>query len=258
MSNTAATKNNAQNAAFAVSKKLITFITAGDPDMKTTGEIIKTLAPYSDAIEIGLPFSDPVAEGEVIEAANMRALAAGATTDSMFDMLDSVGCISSKLIILTYLNPVFVYGYDAFFTRCKRANIWGIIVPDLPYEERQEVLERANKYGIKLITLISPTSAERISMLAKEAEGFIYLVSSLGVTGVRNSFSQNLKPIIARIKEATDVPVYIGFGVSTAEQVKEIRQISHGAIIGSAIVKSIEQHGAKAAPHLKEYLEQLQ
>jgi tryptophan synthase alpha chain len=158
--------------------KFVSFITAGDPSIKKTKEFIDVLARHSDIIEIGLPFSDPIAEGEVIEAANIRALENGVTTDAVFEMLDGVDF--DKMVILTYINPVYKYGYDKFFARCKVANVYGIIIPDLPYEENGEVLEFSKKYGIHLITLIAPTSAERVKMLAQNATGFIYLVSSLG------------------------------------------------------------------------------
>jgi len=234
-------------------KKFISFITAGDPSMAKTKEFIEVLAEQSDIIEIGLPFSDPLAEGAVIEAANMRALANGATTANMFEMLKTIN-VSSKLVILTYINPVFVYGVEKFFAECKECGIYGIIIPDLPYEERGEVLDTAKKYGVHLITLISPTSAERIEMLVKDATGFIYLVSSLGVTGIRDEFSANLSNIIEQIREITDTPVMVGFGISTPEQANIVREIADGVIVGSAIVKIIEEHGANAAPKIREYI----
>jgi len=239
-----------------VSKKFISFITAGDPSMAKTKEFIEVLAEKSDIIEIGLPFSDPLAEGAVIEAANMRALANGATTANMFEMLKTVN-VSSKLVILTYINPVFVYGVEKFFSQCQECGVYGIIIPDLPYEERDEVLDVAAKYGVHLITLIAPTSAERIQMLVKDSTGFIYLVSSLGVTGVRDQFTIDLSNIIKQIKEVTDTPVMIGFGISTPEQANIVREIADGVIVGSAIVKIIEEHGDNATPHIREFIERM-
>jgi len=239
-----------------MSKQFVSFITAGDPCLAKTKEFIEVLAEHSDIIEVGLPFSDPLAEGEVIEAANMRALANGTTTSKMFEMLKSVN-VSSKLVILTYINPVFVYGCDKFFAQCKEAGVYGIIIPDLPFEERGEVAEFAEKYGIHLITLISPTSAERIQTLAKPATGFIYLVSSMGVTGARDKFAIDLKSQIAQIREVTDVPIMVGFGISTPEQANTMREIADGIIVGSALVKIIAEHGAKSAPQLKSYIESM-
>jgi len=230
----------------------VSFITAGDPSLEKTREFIKILAKYSDIIEIGLPFSDPVAEGEVIQAANMRALEKGVTTDGVFEMLETVNF--DKLCLLTYANPVFVYGYDRFFCRCKDCGVYGVIIPDLPFEERDEAAEYADRYGVHLITLIAPTSAERVQMLAKNATGFIYLVSSMGVTGIRGEFNAGLKGIVEEIRKVTDVPVMIGFGVSTPQQAAEMRRIADGVIVGSALVKIIAEHGEESAPYLEEFL----
>jgi len=233
----------------------VSFITAGDPSLDKTREFIDALAEYSDMIEIGLPFSDPIAEGEVIQAANMRALRNGTTTDSVFKMLETV--TFDKMVILTYLNPVFVYGYDRFFRRCAECRVYGVIIPDLPYEERAEASEYSEKYGVVLITLIAPTSAERVKMLARDARGFIYLVSSMGVTGVRDEFNAGLSEIVKEIREVTDVPVYIGFGVSTPEQAAKMREIADGAIVGSAFVRMIAQYGGDSAPHIKKLIKEL-
>jgi len=235
--------------------KFISFITAGDPSLEKTREFIDVLAEYSDIIEIGLPFSDPIAEGEVIQAANLRALQNGTTTDKVFDMLETV--TFDKLVILTYANPVFVYGYERFFKRCTECGIYGIIIPDLPFEERGEAAVHAEKCGVNLITLIAPTSAERVQMLAKDAQGFIYLVSSLGVTGVRSEFDAGLCDIVKQIKEVTDVPVFIGFGISTPEQAAKMREIADGIIVGSAFVKIIAKHGFDAAPYIKKLIKEL-
>jgi len=235
--------------------KFVSFITAGDPSLEKTREFIDVLAQYSDIIEIGLPFSDPIAEGEVIQAANMRALENGTTTDKMFDMLETV--TFDKIVILTYANPVFVYGYDKFFKRCEKCRVYGVVMPDLPFEERGEATVYADKHGVNLITLIAPTSAERVQMLAKDATGFIYLVSSMGVTGIRSEFDAGLRDIVKQIREVTDVPVFIGFGISKPEQVAKMGEIADGVIVGSAFVKIIAQHGHHAAPHINELIKEL-
>ena len=235
--------------------KFVSFITAGDPSLAKTREFIDVLAEDSDIIEIGLPFSDPIAEGEVIQAANMRALENGVTTDKVFDMLKTVNF--AKLVILTYINPVFVYGTEKFFRRCKESGVYGIIIPDLPFEERGEVADNAATYGVHLINLIAPTSAERIQMLAKNATGFIYLVSSMGVTGVRSEFTVDLKEIVKQIREVTDIPIMIGFGISTPEQADKMRKIGDGIIVGSALVKIIAEHGDESSPYLKKFIKEM-
>jgi len=239
----------------AKNKKFVSFITAGDPCIEKTKEFIDVLAERSEVIEIGLPFSDPVAEGDVIQAANERALQNGTTTDKIFEMINTVDF--DKLVILTYANPVFVYGYDRFFKRCNETGVYGVIIPDLPFEERAEAATHADKYGLHLITLIAPTSAERVRMLAKDATGFIYLVSSMGVTGVRDEFKIDLTDIVKQIREVTDVPIYIGFGISTPEQAAKMREIADGIIVGSAIVKIIEEHGPDSAPYIRKFVEEM-
>lgn len=234
---------------------MVSFITAGDPSLEKTRDFIGVLAGYSDVIEIGLPFSDPIAEGEVIQAANMRSLNNGTTADKVFDMLETVEF--GKMVILTYINPVFTYGYERFFKRCMGCGVYGVIIPDLPFEERPEAAAFADKYGVNLITMIAPTSAERVKMLAKDATGFIYLVSSMGVTGVRSEFSAGLAGIVKQIREVTSVPVYIGFGISTPEQAAKMGEIADGVIVGSAFVKIIAQHGNDAGPHIKKLIREL-
>ena len=235
--------------------KFVSFVTAGDPSLEKTKEFIDVLAKHSDIIEIGLPFSDPIAEGEVIQAANMRALGDGVTTDKVFEMLESV--TFEKMVILTYVNPVFVYGYDRFFKRCAEYGVYGVVIPDLPFEERGEAEPYAKKYGVHLITLIAPTSDKRVQMLAKNATGFIYLVSSMGVTGVRTDFDIDLTGIVKQIREVTDLPVFIGFGISTPEQADKMRKIADGVIVGSAFVRIIEEHGGESAPHIKRLIEEM-
>ena len=235
--------------------KFVSYIMAGDPSIEKSKEFIDVLAEHSYIIEVGLPFSDPIAEGEVIEAANMRALQNGITTDDVFAMLDAV--TFDKMVILTYANPVFVYGYDRFFKRCADCGVYGVIIPDLPYEERGEAREFSDKYGVHLITLIAPTSAERVQMLAKDATGFIYLVSSMGVTGTRSEFIFDLSNSVKQIREVTSVPIFIGFGISTPEQAAAMGEIADGVIVGSAFVKVIAEHGGESAPYIKNLMKEL-
>ena len=210
---------------------------------------------YNMPCQTSLPFSDPIAEGDVIQAANMRALKNGTTTDKVFEMLETV--TFDKMVILTYVNPVFVYGYDRFFKRCAECGVYGVIIPDLPFEERGEAEVFSKEYGVHLITLIAPTSAERVQMLAKNASGFIYLVSSMGVTGVRNEFDIDLTGIVGQIRGFTDLPVYIGFGISTPEQANKMREIADGVIVGSAFVKIIAEHGGESAPHIQKFIREM-
>lgn len=242
--------------AFCSGKALIGFLTAGDPDLGSSEEFILEMERAGiDLIEIGIPFSDPVAEGEVIQQSDFRALAAGATLDKIFDMVAAVRQKSSiPMVFLTYINPLFVYGYERFLVKCFDTGISGLIIPDLPYEEREEISVPASRYGIEVITLISPVSRERIQLLSKNAEGFIYLVSSLGVTGIRSGFDQKLSGIVEEIRKQTDIPVAIGFGISTPEQAREMSQIADGVIVGSAIVKIIAEHRTEAGPYLYEYI----
>jgi len=242
-------------------KKFVSFITAGDPSLDKTKEFIEVLSEYSDFVEVGIPFSDPIAEGDVIEAANARALAGGTTTEKVFDMLKTVKLSpakSCKLVILTYINPVFAYGYDKFGKRCKECGVHDLVIPDLPFEERAEVEGHLNKYGVHLITLLAPTSAERVKKLASVASGgFVYLVSSMGTTGVRTKFDSDLAKTVTQIKKSTKIPVCVGFGISTPEQAQNIRKIADGVIVGSAIVKIIAEHGNNSDAYIKEYIQTL-
>ena len=236
-------------------KQFVSFITAGDPSIEATRKFIDVLAEYSDIIEIGLPFSDPIADGDVIRDAGSRALANGTTTDKVFAMLKTVDF--PRIVIMTHLNPVFVYGVDKFFAECKNCGVYGIIIPDLPYEERGEVSSYAVKYGIHLITLIAPTSEDRIKMLARDASGFIYLVSSMGVTGVRSEFTIDLEKIVKQIRGVSKIPVMIGFGISTPAHAEQMRKIADGIIVGSAIVKIIEQHKENASEYIRTFLKEM-
>lgn len=245
--------------AFQNGKAFIPFITAGDPCLETTKEILLAMQEAgADVIEIGIPFSDPIAEGAVIQEANERALAKGCTTDQIFDMLESIQAqIHVPLVFLTYLNPIFTYGKEAFMHRCVESGVAGLIIPDLPYEEKAELADVADAHHIDIISLIAPTSKERITMIAKEATGFIYCVSSLGVTGVRERIKTNIGDMIQQVREVTSVPCAIGFGIATPAQAKEMAAMSDGAIVGSAIVKIIAQYGRDCVPYIKDYVKQM-
>lgn len=237
-------------------KAFIGFLTAGDPDADSTVKFILEMERAgADLIEIGIPFSDPTAEGVVIQEANIRALKNGMTTDGVFEIVQRVRETSKlPLAFMTYLNPVFHYGYDKFFARCEELGVGAIIIPDLPYEEKTEVEEPAAAHNVHVISMIAPTSEERIQSIAGEAYGFIYVVSSMGVTGVRSEIKTDLTSIVASIRKVTDTPCAIGFGISTPEQAQKMASISDGAIVGSAIVKLIARYGAQAAPELYEYV----
>jgi len=242
--------------AFNNKKAFIPFITCGDPDLETTQEIIKELeANGADLIELGIPFSDPTAEGPVIQAANIRALKNKITTDDVLNMVEKVRLeVTVPLCIMTYANVVFSYGADRFLSTCKEIGMDGLILPDLPFEEKEEFQPLCTKYGVDLISLIAPTSENRIAMIAREAEGFIYVVSSLGVTGMRSEIKTDLDSIVKVIRENTTVPCAIGFGISTPEQAAKMSAISDGAIVGSAIIKIIEQYGTGAPARVGEYV----
>jgi tryptophan synthase alpha chain len=240
---------------FKNNKALITYLTVGDPDISKTERYILAMAENgADLIEIGIPFSDPVAEGETIQKAMARALSKNINLEDIFKMVINVRKrTNTPLVFMTYLNPLLFYGYEKFFNRCKQVGIDGIIVPDMPFEEQGEIKDFVDKYGIAIITLIAPTSKERISILANQAKGFIYLVSSLGVTGMRNKITTDIRAIISEIKKVTNVPVAVGFGISTDSQAKEITKYADGIIIGSAIVKIIERDKYNTALSLADY-----
>ena len=244
--------------AFDHQKAFIAFITAGDPIIDKTKDYIHTLQDAGvSLIEIGIPFSDPIAEGPTIQNANVRALKHHIHTDHVFDMVEDIkDDIRIPLCFMTYLNVVFHYGYDRFFKRCQEVGISGIIIPDLPYEEAKEVRDVCENYDVTLISMIAPTSKARVEMIAKEAKGFIYLVSSMGVTGTREnaSFSTNLKEITDTIRSVTSTPVAVGFGINTPEQVKEFTSYADGAIVGSAIVNIVAEHGEHAEEALYNYV----
>ena len=245
--------------AFKNGKAFIPFITCGDPDLLTTAEAVREAARNgADLIELGIPFSDPTAEGPVIQGANIRALKGGVNTDMIFSFVRGLRQdVTVPLVFMTYANVVFSYGAERFISTCNEIGIDGLILPDLPYEEKDEFLPICRQYGVDLISLIAPTSENRIAMIAKEAEGFIYVVSSLGVTGMRSEIKTDLTSIIKVIRENTDTPCAIGFGISTPEQAKKMADLSDGAIVGSAIVKLLEKHGKNASEYVGEYVKSM-
>ncbi|WP_196605155.1 tryptophan synthase subunit alpha [Pectinatus haikarae] len=245
--------------AFKNKKAFIAFITAGDPDMETTEKIIISMAENgADLIEIGIPFSDPVAEGPVIEQASLRSLANGTTTDKIFAMVKKVReKVQIPMAFMTYANLLFVYGKEKFFAKCREADINAIIIPDIPFEEKDELISYANKEGVEMVSLIAPTSLQRIGMIAKEAQGFIYLVSSLGVTGVRSEIKTDLAGIVKVIRQNSKIPVGIGFGIATPEQAYKAAKTADAAIVGSAIVNIIAQHGRNAPEPVGAYVRKM-
>ena len=245
--------------AFANGKAFIPFITCGDPNLKTTAAVVRAaVANGADLVELGIPFSDPTAEGVVIQAANLRALQGGVTTDKIFDLVrDLRGDVKVPMVFMTYANVVFSYGADKFISTCADVGIDGLILPDLPFEEKDEFLPYCRKYGVDLISLIAPTSENRIAMIAREAEGFVYIVSSLGVTGVRSEIKTDLKSIVAAVRANTKIPCAIGFGISTPAQAKQMASLSDGAIVGSAIIKILAKHGDDAPKFVGEYVKSM-
>lgn len=246
-------------SAFANGKAFIPFITCGDPDLETTAAVVREAVKNgADLIELGIPFSDPTAEGPVIQGANIRALAGGVTTDKVFDLVEDLRKdVKIPMVFMTYANVVFSYGAERFMKKCKETGMDGIILPDLPYEEKEEFIDICKEYDVDLISLIAPTSENRIAMIAKEADGFIYVVSSLGVTGTRTEIKTDLASIVSVIRENTDTPCAIGFGISTPEQAKKMADISDGAIVGSAIIKILEKYGKESPKYVGEYVKSM-
>lgn len=245
--------------AFEGGKAFIPFITCGDPDLETTERTVLEAAKNgADLIELGIPFSDPTAEGPVIQAANERALKGGVTTDKVFDLVRRLRERTDiPLVFMTYANVVYSYDAERFMAACHETGIDGLILPDLPFEEKGEFLPVCRKYGVELISLIAPTSEGRIAMIAREASGFLYIVSSLGVTGVRSEITTDLASIVKIVRENTDIPCAIGFGISRPEQAERMAAISDGAIVGSAIIKLLAEYGREAPSHVGEYVRQM-
>ena len=245
--------------AFANGKAFIPFITCGDPDLETTAAAVREAAKNgADLIELGIPFSDPTAEGPVIEAASIRALRAGTTTDKVFDLVrDLRRDVTVPMVFMTYANVVFSYGTERFCATCREVGIDGIILPDIPYEEKEDFQPTCEKYGLDLISLIAPTSENRIAMIAKEAKGFLYIVSSLGVTGTRSEITTDLAAMVKIVRENTDIPCAIGFGISTPEQAAKMAHIADGVIVGSAVVKLLAEYGAAAPQQIGAYVRRM-
>ncbi|MBS6547232.1 MAG: tryptophan synthase subunit alpha [Butyricicoccus pullicaecorum] len=245
--------------AFENGKAFIAFLTCGDPDLETTAAAVRAAAANgADLIELGIPFSDPTAEGPVIQNANLRALRGGITTDRIFGFVKELRRdVSIPMVFMTYANVVFSYGAERFLAACQEVGVDGLILPDLPYEEKEEFLPFCRRHGVDLISLIAPTSANRIARIAKDAEGFLYIVSSLGVTGTRSEIKTDLASIVKVVREHTGIPCAIGFGISTPEQAKKMADIADGAIVGSAIVKLLEKYGRSAPPYVGAYVKSM-
>ena len=245
--------------AFQNGKAFIAFLTCGDPDLGTTAAAVRAaVAGGADLIELGIPFSDPTAEGPVIQGANLRALQGGVTTDQVFGLVWELRRdVSIPLVFMTYANVVFSYGSERFIANCREVGIDGLILPDVPYEEKEEFLPLCRQYGVDLISLIAPTSQNRIAMIAREAEGFLYIVSSLGVTGARKEITTDLASIVKVVRQNTRIPCAVGFGISTPQQAGEMAALADGAIVGSALVQLLEQYGKDAPAHIGAYVREM-
>lgn len=245
--------------AFDHGKAFIPFITCGDPDLDTTARTVRAMAQAgADLIELGIPFSDPTAEGPVIQAANQRALAGGVTTDRIFDMVRALRReLTIPMVFMTYANVVFSYGSERFISTCRDIGMDGLILPDVPFEEKEEFAPLCRQYGLDFISLIAPTSQARIATIAKEADGFVYVVSSLGVTGVRSEITTDIGAMVGLVKEARDIPCAVGFGISTPEQAKKMSAAADGVIVGSAIVKLCAQYGKDCPGPVADYVKSM-
>lgn len=245
--------------AFSRGKAFIPFVTCGDPSLDVTEKIVNAMVEAgADLIELGIPFSDPTAEGPVIQGANLRALSGGVTTDKVFDMVEKIRKNTDvPMVFMTYANVVFSYGTERFCKRAQEVGMDGLILPDVPYEEKEEFAEVADKHGLDLISLIAPTSHERIATIAKDSEGFVYCVSSLGVTGMRSQITTDIGAMVKLVKAQKDIPCAVGFGISTPEQAKKMAVQADGVIVGSAIVKLCESYGADCVPYIKEYVKSM-
>ena len=245
--------------AFAGRKAFIPFITCGYPNLETTAACVREMVKNgANLIELGIPFSDPTAEGVVIQDANMKALQGGVTTEKVFELVkDLRRDVKIPLIFMTYANVIFGYGAEKFLKTCAEIDIDGIILPDLPFEEKEEFLPVCRKYSVDLISMIAPTSENRIAKISRDAEGFLYIVSSLGVTGVRSEIKTDLAPMIKIVRDNTKIPCAIGFGISMPEQARDMSKLADGVIVGSAIIKILTKHGEDAAPYVGEYVKEM-
>lgn len=247
--------------AFEKGKAFIPFVTCGDPNLETTEKIVYAMEEAgADLIELGIPFSDPTAEGPVIQGANIRALSGEdrVTTDKIFDMVRKLRLkVKVPMVFMTYANVVYSYGAEKFISTCKEIDMDGLVIPDIPYEEKEEFDPICKKYGIDLVSLIAPTSHDRIKMIAETASGFVYCVSSLGVTGTRTEITTDIGEMVSLVKDVKDIPCAVGFGISTPEQAKKMAQYADGVIVGSAIVNIIAEHGENAVPYVREYVKRM-
>ena len=245
--------------AFSHGKAFIPFITCGDPSLEVTEQLVYALEEAgADLIELGIPFSDPTAEGPVIQAANVRALSGGVTTDKIFEMVEKIRKRTAiPMVFMTYANVVFSYGIERFVKKAADLGMDGLILPDVPFEEKEEFDSVCRAHGLDLISLIAPTSHERIARIAREAEGFVYCVSSLGVTGMRSSITTDIGAMVKLVKAEKDIPCAVGFGISTPEQAKKMADQSDGAIVGSAIVKLCGQYGKDCVPYVAVYVKEM-
>lgn len=251
--------SNKITEAFAKGKAFIPFITCGDPSLEITEQLVYAMEEAgADLIELGIPFSDPTAEGPVIQEANVRALSGGVTTDKVFDMVAKIRQKTAiPMVFMTYANVAFSYGTEHFIKKAAEVGMDGLILPDVPFEEKEEFDTVCKQYGLDLISLIAPTSHERITQIAKEANGFVYCVSSLGVTGTRTQITTDIGGMVKLVKAVKDIPCAVGFGISTPEQAKKMAAQSDGAIVGSAIVKLCVAHGENCVPYVKEYVKSM-
>ncbi len=242
--------------AFKNGKAFIPYLACGDPDLETTAALVREMARQgADLIELGIPFSDPTAEGPVIQQASLRALQAGTTTDKIFDMVrDLRKDVTVPMVFMTYANVVFSYGTDKFLSSCEDIGMDGLILPDVPWEEKEDFAPACAAHGLDLISLIAPTSNNRIAEIARDAKGFVYIVSSLGVTGVRKEITTDIGAMVRLIRQNTDVPCAVGFGISTPDQARAMSAHADGVIVGSAIVKLIAQHGRDSVKPVGEYV----
>ncbi len=250
---------NKLTAAFENKKAVIGFMTAGDPTFEQSINNILAIAEGgADIIEIGIPFSDPIAEGPIIQTANVRSLANGMRTDRIFELVERVReKIDTPILLITYLNPVFKYGYDEFFAECKRVGIDGIFIPDMPFDERPEAAEFAKKYDITIIPLIAPAEEERIKAIAESAEGYVYVASAISDEGLTDESKAELKATIDTARKYTDLPMAVWFGIHTPKEAKRVAEIADGVIVESAAVELVTKHGEKAAPYIAEFIEQM-
>ncbi|NMP22422.1 tryptophan synthase subunit alpha [Sulfobacillus harzensis] len=226
---------------------LIPYVTAGYPDLGRLPGLVRALADAgADIIEIGIPFSDPLADGPVLQKAATEALERGTRVEAILEMVAKVAPAAPPLVFLTYINPVFHYGIERFATDARAAGIQGLIIPDLPWVEGREMRQAAESSGLSVIPLVAPTSTDAHLKAIRSARGFVYGVSVTGVTGMRQSVDQGVEPLVRRVKAAVKLPVAIGFGISGPEQAHRVGQVADGVIVGSALVKAIQDNPERA------------